>query len=217
RTAEARSHRSALITTPGPLSGALELSSEVGPLSLADDTFNVEGRDQRNLNHDVTLSGKNLGVDRLYFDQTSLTFRIGIANHFSIGVPLTFGAAPMQDVPPSSIDPNRVRAHGDAAFLLSTAISPAYEINFKDSAIRFDAALVGSVIDVPTTYIGKDKHGHDVAADASTWQIAFEPRITVLPYVGRNVGAGFFVEANAAHPDEWASGLILQLRWGKAS
>ncbi|MEO9141923.1 MAG: hypothetical protein ABI332_06595, partial [Polyangiaceae bacterium] len=80
----------------------MELSNELGPLALTDDTFSVSGRDERSLNHDVTLSGHDLGVDRLYFDQTSFTIRVGLADHFSIGIPLTFGAAPMPDVPLAS-------------------------------------------------------------------------------------------------------------------
>ncbi|MGH7282602.1 MAG: hypothetical protein ACRELY_13835 [Polyangiaceae bacterium] len=194
---------------------SIDLTNEIGPISLGTQMFSLEGTDSTGHERDVALDGHSLGLDRLVFDQTSISLRIGIVDHLSIGIPFTMGGAPVSE-PSYSNDPNAPSANGSAAMLLGVGVSPGYEINFGDSAFRFDAAVLGQLILVPTSWETRDKHGNPVAASAAAGRIAFEPRMTILPYVNRDLGLGFFGEADAIHPENWACGVVIQLRWGRA-
>lgn len=196
--------------------GSIDLTNEIGPVSLDDTSFSLSGTDESGREHDVSLSGHSLGVSQLVFDTTALSLRIGITDHFSLGLPVAFGGAPMSEPFGPTNDPNAAHVNGSGAFLFGFGISPGYEVDFGDSAIRFDAALLGRAIFLPTTWTTVDKHGRTVAASAISFQPAFEPRITVLPYAKGGLGLGFFGEMDAAHPDDWACGVVLQARWGKS-
>ncbi|MEO8876369.1 MAG: hypothetical protein ABI461_12340 [Polyangiaceae bacterium] len=199
--------------------GSIDLSNSIGPLDVSHMSFSASGFDGRGRDRDATLSGTQLGVDRLIFDQIGLALRIGVIDHFSIGIPLSFGvaSAPEAIYPSSSQSASAIRANGDAAFLLEIGVSPGYEINFGDSAIRFDTTLLARGIFIPTNLTNIGKKGQRVAAPGSAGEIAFEPRITVLPWARGDLGIGFFAEMNATHPEDWSCGGVIQLRWGKKS
>jgi hypothetical protein len=196
--------------------GSVDLSDQIGPLTLANSTFWVSGTDTHGAQHDLALSGHDLGVDKLVFDQVSLAMRIGVVGHFSIGIPLSFGGAPVNEHPlPAAVAGNSVRTDGDAAMLLGIGVSPGYEINFGDSAFRFDAAILGRVILLPTNLSTLDKHGNPVPAEGQAAQLAFEPRLTILPYARGDLGLGFYGEIDAVHPDNWSCGAVIQMRFGR--
>lgn len=196
---------------------SFDLTDEIGPLWLGTQSFSLSGIDAAGHQRTVSLDGHALGVDRLVLDQFAVSYRLGIADHFSIGVPLSIGGGPVTEVtPPDLNDPTVPHVNGNAALILGLGISPGYEVNFGDSAIRFDAAVVGHAIFLPTNWETHDKHGRLTSASATAFQAAFEPRVTVLPYVRRDIGIGFFGEADAVHPENWACGLVIQARWGRA-
>lgn len=195
--------------------GSIDLTDEIGPISLGDTSFSLSGTDETGHDHDVSVSGQSLGIQRLVFDQAALSLRIGLVDHFSLGIPLAFGAAPVGE-PLAAQGPVVARANGDSAMLFAFGLSPGYEVNFGDSAFRFDAALLGRLVLVPTNWTTVDKHGRTVAASAAAFQPSFEPRVTILPYARGGLGLGFFAEADAAHPENWACGVVLQARWGRS-
>ncbi len=195
---------------------SFDISNEIGPLNLSTATFSAAGTDDKGIQRSQYLSGHALGVDKLVFDQVGFAFRMGVYNHFSIGVPISFGIAPVREAlgPSNSVSPNAIRANGDVAGLLGIGVSPSYEINFGDSAFRFDAQVLARAILVPTNLSTVNKNHQTVAEDAIAGQIAFEPRLTVLPYAKNGLGLGFFGEVDAVHPENWACGLVLQARFG---
>jgi len=195
---------------------SFDLSNQIGPLNLSTATFEASGTDAKGLQHDQWITGHALGVDKLVFDQVQFAIRIGVYNHFSIGVPIAFGMAPMSvtPTPSNSASISVVRADGNFAGLLGIGISPSYEINFGDSAFRFDAQVLARGILVPTNLTTVNKHGQTVAEDAVAGQIIFEPRLTILPYAHKDLGLGFYGEVDAVHPENWSCGLVIQARFG---
>jgi hypothetical protein len=195
---------------------SIDITNDVGPLVLSSTTFDASGKDVHGIERDEAISGHALGVDKLVFDQVGASFRIGLAHGFTLGVPITFGVAlsSERNDPSSSVSPDAIHSTGGAATLFGIGLSPGYEINFGDSAFRFDAQVLAHAIFVPVNLSTLDKHGNTVSADAVAGEIKFEPRLTVLPYAHKDLGLGFYGEVDAMHPENWSCGGVVQFRFG---
>ncbi|MEO7109859.1 MAG: hypothetical protein ABI183_05435 [Polyangiaceae bacterium] len=196
--------------------GSIDLSNQIGPLTLSSATFNASGKDLKGVERDDAISGHALGVDKLIFDQFGASLRFGVAHGFTLGVPISLGFAPFGEhsYPSSSVSQESIHATGGTAVLLGIGFSPGYEINFGDSAFRFDAQVLARAIFVPVNLTTVDKHGKTVSADALAGELVFEPRITILPYAHKDLGLGFFAEVDAIHPENWSIGGVVQFRFG---
>jgi hypothetical protein len=195
--------------------GSIDLSNQIGPLTLSSATFNASGKDLKGIERDEAFSGHALGVDKLIFDQFGASLRIGFAHGFTIGVPISVGFAPFEEHNyPSSASQDSIHATGGTAALVGIGFSPGYEINFGDSAFRFDAQVLARAIFVPINLTTVDKHGNTVSADAVAGELVFEPRLTILPYAHKDLGLGFYAEADAIHPENWSVGGVVQFRFG---
>jgi len=212
-----RHHTASFSVDKDTAPGSIDVTNSVGPLMLDQASFGYSGTDAAGRYRDAVVSGHAIGIDRLVFDQASISLRIGVYDHFSIGFPVTFGAAPVGEAvyPTASMNANAIRANGGAALLFGVGVSPGYEINFGDSAFRFDTAILARAVFVPInlTSIGKGGKTYNQSADAA--EIAFEPRITILPWARGDLGLGFYGEMNAMHPEDWSCGGVIQLRFGR--
>lgn len=195
---------------------SIDLTNQIGPMTLSSTSFDASGTDMRGVKRDEAISGNALGVDKLVFDQIGVSFRIGLAHGFTVGVPIMFGIAPFSErsYPSSSVSQDAIHSTGGPADLLGIAVSPGYEINFGDSAFRFDAQILAHAIFVPVNLSTLDKHGNTVGAEAVAGEIKFEPRLTVLPYAHKDLGLGFYGEVDAMHPENWSCGGVIQFRFG---
>lgn len=195
---------------------SFDITNQLGPLTLSSTTFDASGKDPRGIQHDDGISGHALGVDKLTFDQIGVSLRIGLAHGFTLGIPITFGVAPFSErnYPSASVAQDSVHTTGGPAELFGIGVSPGYEINFGDSAFRFDAQVLAHAIFVPVNLTTLDKHGNTVGADAVAGEIKFEPRLTILPYAHKDLGLGFYGEVDAIHPENWSCGGVIQLRFG---